>query len=266
MAKKIGLAKIKLPSYVKKVKAVFIENALRSLAALIMIALIFAAGRMYVANSGYFRLKTVETKEIFLDKKSLNMINSRILNWYKGTNIFRINLRGIARTLAASYPDAKAITVSLELPDKLVVSMKFRRPVALVRSDKFFPVDSEGFIMPSVDPASVSGLSVIEGVTVRYDEKKGKRSASKNLRSALELLRDITASALNAELGKVRIDAADSSNLLLRMANGIEVRIGAEKFKERLDMLYRTLKDPRLAPDRIEYIDLRFDDAVIGPK
>ena len=44
------------------------------------------------------------------------------------------------------------------------------------------------------------------------------------------------------------------------------MRIGCEDFKDRLETLRRTLKDPRLALDRVEYIDLRFGDAVIGPK
>ena len=42
--------------------------------------------------------------------------------------------------------------------------------------------------------------------------------------------------------------------------------MGDEKFRERLDLLGRALRDPRLALENVKYIDVRFKDIIIGPK
>jgi hypothetical protein len=49
-------------------------------------------------------------------------------------------------------------------------------------------------------------------------------------------------------------------------ASGLEVKIGCENLKARIRLLENTLRDPRLMADRIRYIDVRFENAVIGPK
>ena len=69
-----------------------------------------------------------------------------------------------------------------------------------------------------------------------------------------------------ADYGVETVDTRDLGNITFSLRNGIEIRVGSENFKERLVVLAETLKDPRLAMDRIKYIDLRFGDAVIGPR
>jgi len=69
-----------------------------------------------------------------------------------------------------------------------------------------------------------------------------------------------------ADYGVDNVDTKDLSNISFYLRNGIEIRIGGENFKERIMVLAKTLKDPRLMMDRIKYIDLRFGDAVIGPR
>ena len=69
-----------------------------------------------------------------------------------------------------------------------------------------------------------------------------------------------------SEYSVVAIDAADIKDLSFSLKNGLEVKIGYENFKERLKLLKNTIRDPRLAVDRVEYIDVRFENAVIGPK
>ncbi len=267
MGRQKGFKKIKLPAAIEGLKEAIIKKAASIVVLFIFLIVLFLLGRAYLYRSDYFRLRAVETKDAFLDHKSILMINSQLLNLYKGRNIFTINLNYIASGLWRTYPDAKDITVSIALPDKLVVSMKLRRPVALIKGTKLYPIDEEGFVLPSVDPSSLSGLPVIGGVSIGYGERRGQtRSASRNLRLALELLRVVKESRFAMEHIVTGVNAQDARNLLLFLKDGPEVRIGCEEFKERLETLRRTLKDPRLALDRVEYIDLRFGDAVIGPK
>lgn len=233
---------------------------------LILLSAVFMFGKAYVHNSDYFKLKTVETRATFLDQEGIVSINNQLLGMYKGTNVFRMNLKGIAQSLGRSYPDTKEITAKIVLPDKLSVIIKFRKPIAIVKDSKAYPIDEDGFVLPSVEVESLKDLPFIEGVRIRYDERKGKQSSSKNLRYALELIKEIKKSKSIGGCGVVTIDANDTDELSFTLKNGIEVRIGYENLSERLALLENTLKDERLALDRIKYIDVRFKDVVIGPK
>ena len=266
MRRQKKLKKMKRPGEIKDLKEAFIRRMINIAVILIFLAVSFLLGRAYLYRSDYFRLKAVETKEAFLDHRSILLINNQILNMYKGKNVFTINLKYIANNLWHAYPDAKDIVVQIAPPDKLIVNMKFRRPVALVKGEKLYPIDEEGFVLPSVDPSTLSNLPVIEGVSIRYDEKRGKKSSSRNLQLALGLLRDIKESRFAMEYSVGSVNAQDIKNLSFYLKSGTEIRIGCEDFKDKLETLRRTLKEPRLALDRVEYIDLRFGDAVIGPR
>ncbi|MDD5423351.1 MAG: cell division protein FtsQ/DivIB, partial [Candidatus Omnitrophica bacterium] len=154
----------------------------------------------------------------------------------------------------------------IALHDRIAGTRKFRKPVAVVRDGKLYPVDEEGFVLPSMDIGSLKDLPVIDGVDIRYDERRGKKNTSGNLKLALELLRNIREVRPLTEYGLAGIDAKDGKNLSFLLKSGTKVIVGSENFKERLWLLEKTLKDPRLVLDRIEYIDVRFNDAVVGPK
>jgi cell division septal protein FtsQ len=256
----------------KKMKVPDIFGALRETAAryaatafIIIVSVILAAVlvRAFLYRSDYFRLKVVETRAAFLDQRSATMISNRILDLYKAQNIFRIPLDVIARSVKASYADVKEAVVRIALPDRLVIDIKLRRPIAIAHNIKYYPVDEEGVVLPAVAlPEAMSELPVIDGIDLRY----GRKSSPRNLKLALELLREFRQSRPMAPYGIVSINAADPRAMSFMMKNGIEVRIGSENFKERLDSLHKTLKDPRLIVDRVKYIDVRFEDVAIGPK
>lgn len=63
-----------------------------------------------------------------------------------------------------------------------------------------------------------------------------------------------------------RIDASDINELSFYLDDDLEIRIGYENFKERLNNLKVTLRDSRLLKDRVKYIDVRYEDVTIGPK
>ena len=256
---------LKVPSFLEGLKKMVVKKTAAIVVILIFLSLVLLLTKAFLYRSDYFRLRSVGVKDNFLEPKAGTYISSQLFNLYKGRNIFRIDLKGIAESLEVTYPDAKEMTVRIALPDKIVVYMKFRKPVAFVRNTKLYPVDEEGYVLPSFDVGSIKDLPVIDGVRLRYDEKRGKKSSSGNLKVALDLLRELKKAKFLKNYGANRIDARDLENLSFYLASGIEVRIGPENFKDRLETLSRTLKDPRLVMDKIKYIDLRFKDVVIGP-
>lgn len=255
-----------LKSLLNNIREALVKKALSLAVIIIFLACIFLLARAYLYRSDYFLLNKVEIKETLLDQRSLVAIKSRILSAYKSKSVFTINLKAVAQSLQASYPDAKDISVSLALPDKLVVSLKLRRPVVLMRADKLYPVDEEGIILPVTDAALLKWTPVVEGAQVSAEERRAKAITSNGFKAAIGILRNIKDNRVVASYGVSTVDVRDLNNILFSLRNGVEIRIGSENFRERLAVLAKTLRDPRLMPDRIKYIDLRFGDAVIGPR
>jgi cell division septal protein FtsQ len=148
----------------------------------------------------------------------------------------------------------------------LIITVKFRRPVALVRDSKLYPIDDEGFVLPSVGVVYIKDLPVIEGAGIKYSEKKGTKSSSEKIKLALDLLKEIRASRYLTGYGVVAVNTSNTSNISYRMKNGIEVFTGSDDLASRLDRLEWTLRDPRIDKAKINYIDVSTRDTVIGPK
>ena len=62
-----------------------------------------------------------------------------------------------------------------------------------------------------------------------------------------------------------KMDITDPKNVSFYVDQTIEVKIGESHWIERLKILEQTLKSVELDPSKIRYIDLRFDDVVVGP-
>jgi len=227
---------------------------------------LFVMMREFLYRSGYFTLRKIRTESLFLDQQAVNSINGQILRNYGGRNIFNVPLGGISQSLKRIYPDSKDISVSLVLPDRLSVAVRFARPVALVRDSKLYPIDDEGFVLPSIGAAYIRDLPVIEGTSVKYDARRGGKSSSEKVKLALELLKEIRASRYLTGYGIISIDTSNTSNISYRTKNGIEVFAGSDDFGRRLDSLENTLRDGRLDKEKIRYIDVSTRDVVIGPK
>lgn len=254
------------PEFFESLRDAIKRNIMAALIISVTGLLLFVMVRAFLYNSGYFMLRKVRTESLFLDERSVYSINNQLLKAYGGRNIFGVPLKGISESLKRIYPDSKDISVSLQLPDRLNVIIKFRRPVALVRDLKLYPIDDDGLVLPSVGAVYIKDLPVIEGAGIRYDEKKGKKSASAKVKLALDLLKEIRASRYLSGYGVVSINTSNISNISYRMKNGIEVFAGSEDFDKRLDMLESALRDPRLDKEKIMYIDVSTQDIVIGPK
>lgn len=258
--------KMKAPEMFGDVRKMITRNLTAILFISLVLAILFIMARTFLYQSDYFQLKKVRTESLFLDERAVYSVNNQMLRAYGGRNIFSVPLKGIRESLKRIYPDAKDISVRIGLPDRLAITIKFRRPVALVRDLKLYPIDDDGFVLPSVGAVYIKDLPVIEGASIRHSEKKGQKSSSERVKLALELLKAIRTSRYLMEYGVISIDVSNISNIAYRTKNGIEIFAGSDDFGTRMEMLEGTLRDPRLDKAKIRYIDVSTRDTVIGPK
>ncbi len=258
--------KIRVPPFLEDLKKEILKRAAGITVIFLFIIISFLLAKAFLYRSDYFKLKTVEIKDISTGQIFGSFTSGELLRTYKDKNIFEIDIKGIAKYLHTSYPDAKDIITRRVMPDKLVVDLNFRKPVALISNGKYYAIDENCFLLSNPDADVLKGLVVITGINIRSEERRGKAVDSKNLRHALELLKEMRRLKFSVESNVQKIEAGDINNLLFYLKNGIEIRIGSEDFRVRLIALKKIMKDPRLVADKIKYIDLRFEDVVIGPK
>lgn len=251
-----------MPAIVGDVKEAIIS---RATTAIIAAVFIFFAGllvKSFLNESDYFKLRSVDIRSSFLDPRAATAISNRILNSCRNKNVFSVNLKGMAQSIQASYGDVRNVIVNISLPDKLTVSMKLRRPVGLIKSGRFYPVDQDGVVLPAgsrID--ALNDLPIISGVEIR-----SAVSMKRNLRLALDLLEEIDKTRSISHHGVASVNASDPGNMSFTLKNGVEVRVGDRDFRFRLDLLTKALRDPRLVLENVNYIDVRFRDIIIGPK
>ncbi|MFC1590859.1 cell division protein FtsQ/DivIB [Candidatus Omnitrophota bacterium] len=248
---------------IRKIAAVIIFKIFLPAALITALALLIFGVKRYFLESGYFNVRVIEVQ----GEKALNAFNkSGLLHRFRDKNIFVIDLEDTERFLRASCADIGHAAVRKVLPDTLSVLITVREPVALVKGRKYIPVDRDGVLLMNIKTSGWKKLPVIEGVRLKARELKDKVCASRNIKSALSLIEAIHASGILTEHDVNRVNASDHRNLVFFMDDGIEIRIRAEDMAGQLSMLKEILKDPKISPDEIRYIDLRFEDGVIGPK
>lgn len=197
-----------------------------------------------------------------------------------GRNLWAVDLRDVAEELRRQQPWLKEVRVVRQLPDTLQINAVPRQPVAQVRLDLgWYPVDREGFILPGGNREPASGLVRLVGC---QPSAGALRVGAGNTNDRLQLgLRVLAALQRTPTLIARRVTELDVANpqqirFLLDLsaltppsisdgAQEVEVRCGAEAdLATHLERLQTVLKIIRKQSLRVHYIDLRFQEPVIG--
>jgi cell division protein FtsQ len=182
-----------------------------------------------------------------------------------GQNIFLTDIKRIETSIKRDYFDVKDIRVQRIFPNKLIFFVEKRKPIALIKSSYYYPVDEEGIVLREVSSSIQEPLPLIEGIHVGRRDV-GRRKSSKRLTKALHLLEVMKIAGIFENHNVSKIYAPNSSNLSFYIDDGLQIKIGGEKFQERLNVFKKTLRESDIKLREIAYIDLRFKDVVIGPK
>lgn len=179
-------------------------------------------------------------------------------------NIFKVNLNELASRIKELHPEVKEAVVTRQLPDRLLIKLKRREPVAEIEVyGKFYKVDKEGFILPDYSKTMHPELPDIIGVrSSRILKSLLGVCDSKRLKEALNLLSLLKDENSLESYRITKIDVSNYRNVTFSIEDKIEIKLGRDNFKQKLNALNESLPSIRL--DEVTYIDLRFDDITIG--
>ena len=218
----------------------------------------------YALNSPAFRLEEVR----LLNAGSVTPDQAmRFCELNRGENLISLDLAGVQQLIKRSHPEFKEVIVRRVLPSRIEVLLKRRTPAAQVAYSRYVQVDKDLVILPGSSPAPFRNLTIISGAPFpREGLLVGVTLKDAATRKAFKLMEIVKRSNVLKNHWLSSVDVGDSRNISLVADSVIEIRLGADHLIERLKILERTLRSVELDALKMRYIDLRFDDVVIGPR
>ena len=176
-----------------------------------------------------------------------------------GANLWTLNSGAVAARIAA-LPEIRRADVVRELPNRVTIVVEERRPFTLVHAAKLHWMDEDGYVLGEERRAVAPGVPVISGLNEDELASMGGAPAPK-ARAAVALIRALLRSgtALAAEISEIDMSGAEGP--VLYTVDGVEVRLGAEDWDERLARLEGVLA--QVATQDVSGVDLRFKDQVV---
>ena len=184
-----------------------------------------------------------------------------------GHNLWTVDLEAAARELQAQQPRLKHVRVIRDLPNTLRVEVVERAPVAQLRLGQWYAVAADGFLLPGASVKPLAGLPVLKGLqTSRGSFKAGRENTDGRLRAALQIVSRLQRAPVLEGHQLTAVDVGDARQLTFVIDDGTEIRCGSpEALASHLERLGPVLQMVARQQIAIRYIDLRFNDPVIGP-
>lgn len=180
----------------------------------------------------------------------------------QGQGILYIDLKDVADRVSKN-PIVKKAVVSRRLPDRIVIKIVERKPVALIYLDRLYAMDRDRVLLPLVDPVMTPSLPILTGVSLN-SYVVGRTVASGDLSRAVEFLTEMDrlCSRLVERVSEINLSRPGEITLYL-FPGSIKVRMRNEDFVEQILSLDAILQQLKVEKSHSRYIDLRFKGQII---
>lgn len=210
-------------------------SALALLAAGTFLSLLFIFVYSSLLSASYFEIREISVRGVKelteKDVLALAKIKPR-------SNILAVNTEAIAARIAAN-PWVKQIYIGRELPNRLVLDVRERKPVALIKEGGgFYLIDGGGYIFKKLSSGDEVDLAIITGVKIQPREKPALFT------EALKLLDMLAVSDQHGFLGTVsEVHVDEVFGLSILTDQGLHLKLGRENFTGKLNQLKIVLAD-----------------------
>lgn len=184
--------------------------------------------------------------------------------WFKvnalvlGKNIIFLSPQKTEQLVKDELLGIEQVEIEKKLPDKLIVYLTKRKPIAVVEANKdYYQVDYQGIILAKLDQPTDLPLIASGELSVMADNYQLE---SPLILSSLDFLYQLLIGNIEAR----RLEITDSQELTVFLKTGPKVLIPLDKnTKEQVDSLQLILERAKIEGKQIELIDLRFDKPVV---
>ncbi|HUN54522.1 MAG TPA: FtsQ-type POTRA domain-containing protein [Smithella sp.] len=203
--------------------------------AAVLLFSLFVYAYNFLISMPYFQIKEISVRGLreLTEKDVLTSAGIK-----PAQNLLAINTDAVIRRVSANQW-VENIYVGRELPDKLVLEVKERTPLALVKQgNDFCLMDAEGFVFKKLSKSDEVDLPIITGVDEKEDNK------SQLLLGTLNLLKTLSKSSQYAYLGTIsEVHVDNVFGLSLIFSTGLYIKLGTGGFENKLKQLKVVLAD-----------------------
>ena len=198
-----------------------------------------AAAYSWLGRSAIFSLRLVDMNPC------AHVSGDEITGILKGVgqrNIWSLSKEEIGRRVQ-SHPYVREVAVRKAFPDKLVVRIEEREPVAMINLDALYYVDERGSIFKRLTAYDAKNFPIRTGFS-RDDLMAKDPVTIRNLKRTIDLLRHTETGSLSRNISEVHYDAQDGYTLVTR-DHGLQFKIGTMAFPEAMQRVEEAM--PKLA-------------------
>jgi cell division septal protein FtsQ len=182
-----------------------------------------SAGRSLFSENPLFTLRRLEVRSGRVVPPDLVKEYTKV---QEGINLFAPNIRSIRREFLGKVHGARGIEISRDLPDRMVVTVTERVPLAVIGMNGFLVTDRDGVVF--VMRSGTREMPVIKGFSGTA-LKPGAR-----LRGMASAALQVLEACSNPDLG-IDLSAVDIENrdfLVLLLGDGKSARLSWDKMEE----------------------------------
>jgi cell division protein FtsQ len=210
-------------------------TAMGLLLAITMLSSLFIYTYNVIISRPYFEIKEISVRGLkeLTEKEVLASAEIK-----PAQNLLAINTDAVIRRVAANQW-VKNVYVGRELPNKLVLEVQERNPLALVKQGSdFYLLDGEGDVFKKLGKGDEVDLPILTGFNVQ------DKTRSPLFLSTLNLLKTVSGSSKYAFLGTIsEIHIDDIFGLSLISGTGLYLKMGMGGFESKLKKLTLILAD-----------------------
>ena len=205
----------------------------------------------HLLGDPHFRVREVEvegsrkmTKETLL---SLTMTEGM-------PNLFSVNLQKVVKRLE-SHPWIEQVRVRKVFPDKILIQVEERKPMAIIQLGELYYIDTQGEIFSPVGDKDEYNYPYLTGMDRQFLEKDPVE-AKRLITKALELLKIVEQEKRSPlkELSEIHMERTFGIQCFTK-AEGVEVRMGWDQFGEKMERLSLIWSDLRKRGCSAVFID-----------
>jgi cell division protein FtsQ len=200
-----------------------------------VLCLTFIYAYSYLLSSPYFEIKETSVRGL-KELTEKDVLTQAALQ--PRQNLLALNIDALASRISTN-PWVKNIYVGRELPNRLILEVRERTPLALVKQgSNFYLMDSEGFVFKKLGKGDEVDLPILTGFNSKEKEKL------KLLLTTLNLLKKLSASGHYNHLGSVsEVHLDDVFGLSLLTDSGLYLKLGKDDYENKLKQLNVVLAD-----------------------
>ncbi|HVO22775.1 MAG TPA: FtsQ-type POTRA domain-containing protein [Candidatus Margulisiibacteriota bacterium] len=188
------------------------------------------------------------------------LTRSDVLEWigvHEGTSIWLAS-PSLLQMRLESHPWVQRASVQREFPQHLAITLKERRPVAIVRLDVLNYVDRTGRVLGPLRDDDSRDFPLITG----FDDDAARGFAPVGIRRALQFLRRCDRLNCLGGISEVYVNAQRGITVFPQRT-AVAVRLGWGGWREKLVRCGRALAAWDRQPARIAAVDVSFRDVVV---